>query len=185
MSITFEGAEYKMVRGMGSAHYHIVYQDSLDDVWVNDHSKGYPDLWVNQRTGQRKEFGEDLTHLGPFHPIATREAWLAKKEKDMAVSLTVQRAAQKDAIAKAEDALEQARAALASFTPDEPLGQAAVVRFKKFRHAYSYAAIRVGDHWYVTQDGTRTSRQGVAPLAWDDLLEWIGDRNWDSIEVLS
>lgn len=103
----------------------------------------------------------------------------------MAVSLTVQRAAQKDAIAKAEDALEQARAALASFTPDEPLGQAAVVRFKKFRHAYSYAAIRVGDHWYVTQDGTRTSRQGVAPLAWDELLEWIGERNWDTIEVLS
>ena len=39
--------------------------------------------------------------------------------------------------------------------------------------------------WYITQDGSRSSRQGHAPKTWDGLLDWIGERHWDSIEVLS
>jgi hypothetical protein len=31
---------------------------------------------------------------------------------------------------------------------------------------------------------SRSSRQGHAPTTWDELLDWIGKRNWDSIEVL-
>jgi hypothetical protein len=102
----------------------------------------------------------------------------------MATSLLADRQAQKQAIALAEAALEKAKAALADLTPDEPLGTGAVIRFKKYRHAYSYAAIRATDHWYLTQDGTRPGSR-KAPKTWDELLEWIGESNWNTIEVLS
>lgn len=80
--------------------------------------------------------------------------------------------------------------------PLEP-ANGSVIRFAKYHGVYQFAAIRVdrvvGDltggatmaYWYVTQDGSRSSRQGRPPMQWDALLDWIGERNWDSIEVLS
>ena len=186
MTVRYKDHTYEAVRGMGLAHYHLVYQDSgLGDIWINDHSKGYPDLWVRQRDGWQKPFGEDVTHLGPFHPIATREAYLAQREdQDMAQSLVSNRASLRQQIADAEAALAQAKAALSATVPDEPLGLAAVVRFKKYRHAYSYAAIRTPNGlWYLTQDGTRPGSR-KAPKTWAELLEWIGESNWSGIEVL-
>jgi hypothetical protein len=94
-------------------------------------------------------------------------------------------------IVKLEDELAAAKKLLEQ-RPAEPSGMGTVVRFKKFGQAYSFAAIRVADgivthngYWYVTQDGTRTSRQGIPPKTWDGLLDWIGERNFGTIEVLS
>lgn len=67
----------------------------------------------------------------------------------------------------------------------EPKEQGSVIRFAKFNQEYQFAAIKIGDGWYVTQDGSRSSRQGYSPKAWSELLTWIGDRNWETIEVLS
>lgn len=85
--------------------------------------------------------------------------------------------------------------------PSEPSGENRVIRFAKYGNTYCFAAIKitqtavVGDttagrvvttaRWYITQDGSRTSRQGHAPKSWDALLQWIGERNWTQIEVLS
>lgn len=94
-------------------------------------------------------------------------------------------------IAELEDELAAAKKLLEQ-RPAEPSGTATVVRFRKYGQAYSFAAIRIGNTigsrvgiWYVTQDGTRTSRQGIGPKSWDELLDWIGDRNVSTIEVLS
>lgn len=88
--------------------------------------------------------------------------------------------------------LENERAELAALQapPSEPQGDGAVIRFAKYGKGFCFAAIKVTDllgcsRWYVTQDGSRSSRQGHPPKTWDALLEWIGGRNWDGIEVLS
>lgn len=186
MTIKVGDCEVGMVRSLAEAHYGAVFKDSgIGDLWVTDNSKGYPDVWVNQRTGYRKPFGDTMSHVGPFHPIATREDWVAEQENNnMAQSLVSNRASLRQQIADAEAALAQAKAALSATVPDEPLGLAAVVRFKKYRHAYSYAAIRTPNGlWYLTQDGTRPGSR-KAPKTWTELLEWIGESNWSGIEVL-
>lgn len=95
-------------------------------------------------------------------------------------------------IEELERQLEEERRELAQLQrPAEPAGDNRVIRFAKYGNTYSFAAIKVGSGlgqpalWYVTQDGSRTSRQGHAPKTWDALLDWIGARNWDKIEVLS
>lgn len=109
----------------------------------------------------------------------------------MATSLIGSRAAAKKqvedleaSLAQLVSGLDQAKARLKSLVPDEPLGQGTVVRFKKYNRRYTYAAIRVGSEWYLSQNPTRPQDR-KAPKYWSELLEFIGDRNWDTIEVLS
>lgn len=84
-----------------------------------------------------------------------------------------------------EQALVAARAEMEALVPSEPEAIGSVVRFRKYNFGYTFAAIKTPNElWYITQDGTRTSRQGHAPKSWDDLLAWIGQRNWHRIEVL-
>jgi hypothetical protein len=89
-------------------------------------------------------------------------------------------------IAKLEDELAAAKALLEA-RPQEPTAEGSVIRFRKFGQSYTFAAVKVGVYaptWYVTQDGGRTARQGVPPKTWDSLLDWIGERNFATIEVL-
>ncbi|AGK88003.1 hypothetical protein M041_gp16 [Mycobacterium phage Severus] len=83
--------------------------------------------------------------------------------------------------------LEKARQQLAELTSElpEPAEEGTVIRFRKYNQIYTFAAIKVGGSWFITQDGSRTSRQGHAPKSWSQLLAWIGERNWNTIEVLS
>lgn len=67
----------------------------------------------------------------------------------------------------------------------EPKDTGSVIRFKKYNQAYFFAAIKIGEFWYITQDGARTPAQGKGPYDWEDLLEWIGERNYGTVEVLS
>ncbi|ASZ75510.1 hypothetical protein KIW74_gp18 [Mycobacterium phage Kimona] len=89
-------------------------------------------------------------------------------------------------IAQLEDALNRAKAQLEELlsVPQEP-AEGSVIKFRKFNQAYTFAALRIGDRWFVTQDGSRSSRQGYSPKTWEQLLVWIGERNWSTIEVLS
>ncbi|AFU20696.1 hypothetical protein SEA_CHUPACABRA_70 [Mycobacterium phage Chupacabra] len=84
-----------------------------------------------------------------------------------------------------ERKLQDAQEKLSTLTPVEPAEEGSVVRFRKYNQIYTFAAIKVGDRWFITQDGSRTSRQGHAPKTWAQLLEWIGERNWTTVEVLS
>ncbi|AGK87552.1 hypothetical protein M045_gp73 [Mycobacterium phage HINdeR] len=86
-----------------------------------------------------------------------------------------------------ERRLDVAKAKLAEITsgPAEPVEDFTVVRFRKYNQMYTFAAMKVGRRWFLTQDGSRTSKQGKAPMVWSDLLDFIGERNWDTIEVLS
>ncbi|AHG24117.1 hypothetical protein PBI_NYXIS_72 [Mycobacterium phage Nyxis] len=88
-------------------------------------------------------------------------------------------------IEELERELALAKAVREEFIPVEPAEDGAVIRFVKYNLSYTFAAIRVLGRWYITQDGTRSPRQGHAPKAWDELLAWIGERNWHRIEVLS
>lgn len=88
---------------------------------------------------------------------------------------------------------------LSDLLPIEPVDDGAVIRFTKYHGGYKYAAIRVDrvisdgcpddswvvGCWYITQSGQRYGRQNPAPMAWSDLLTWIQEANWGSIEVLS
>lgn len=110
---------------------------------------------------------------------------------DMATSLIESRAAAKKqvedlgaSLAWLAAELDAAKSRLKNLTPEEPLGQGTVVRFKKYNRRYTYAAIRVGSEWYLSQNPTRPQDR-KAPKYWSELLEFIGDRNWDTIEVLS
>ncbi|ATN88142.1 hypothetical protein SEA_CINDARADIX_69 [Mycobacterium phage Cindaradix] len=88
-------------------------------------------------------------------------------------------------IEELERELALAKAVREEFVPVEPVEDGAVIRFVKYNLSYTFAAIKVMGRWYITQDGSRSSRQGHAPKAWDELLDWIGQRNWHRIEVLS
>lgn len=81
-------------------------------------------------------------------------------------------------------ALAEAEFDLSSAQPDEP-NRDAVIRFFKYNGSYPFAAICASGLWYVTQNGKRSAAQGYPARKWADLVEWIGERNWDSIEVLS
>jgi len=75
---------------------------------------------------------------------------------------------------------------LAAAVPEEPAETGSVIRFRKYRGAYTFAALKVpAGRWFLTQDGSRTPRQGYAPKDWGQLLTFIGEHNWGSIEVLS
>lgn len=77
-------------------------------------------------------------------------------------------------------------ALLDTITPlPEPVEQGSVIRFRKYDQKYSFAAIKIDYHWYVTQDGSRSARQGRPPMLWSELLDWIGERNYSTVEVLS
>jgi hypothetical protein len=67
----------------------------------------------------------------------------------------------------------------------EPEDEGSVIRFRKYGQHYLFAAMKVGDYWYLTQDGSRSSRQGKPPLPWWGLLDFIGERNYSTIEVLA
>lgn len=107
----------------------------------------------------------------------------------MATSLvTVSKDLVEARIAELQAQLEEEQEKLIELRPTEPEGDFAVIRFTKF--GYTWAAIKTrtitGRYlWYVTQDGSRSARQGVTPKTWDDLIDWISDRNWEFIEVLS
>ena len=103
----------------------------------------------------------------------------------MATSLsTINRGNAQARIESLKVALAEAEFDLASAQPDEP-NRDAVIRFYKYNATYPFAAVCAGGEWYVTQNGKRSASQGYPPRKWADLVEWIGQRNWDSIEVLS
>jgi hypothetical protein len=75
--------------------------------------------------------------------------------------------------------------------PQEPTQEGAVVRWEKSwsdgdgNDGYQYAAIHDGDGtWYTTQDPRRTGKNKILPSTWDELLEKIGQHNWDTLELL-
>lgn len=92
-------------------------------------------------------------------------------------------------IAELELELERSRKLLDA--PQEPQAVHSVVRFVKYDQRYTFAAIKAYTDaagigiWFLTQDGSRTSRQGHAPKYWADLLRFIGERNLHTLEVLS
>ncbi|QGH80642.1 hypothetical protein SEA_RAHALELUJAH_82 [Mycobacterium phage Rahalelujah] len=66
--------------------------------------------------------------------------------------------------------------------PAEPAVDGSVIRFTREDWGpYSYAAIRVGGYWYITQ--SKLSRHSCK--AWDHFLTWLGEENWHSLELLS
>lgn len=45
-------------------------------------------------------------------------------------------------------------------------------------HRYTYAAVKVGGRWYVTQSGTRET-----PMTWGSLLDFVSDGElWAAVE---
>jgi hypothetical protein len=94
-------------------------------------------------------------------------------------------------IAELETQLEAEKAILEmEATPAEPLEANAVIRFRKYRGTYSFAAIKGGSGdsrnlWFATQDASRSTRPGQPPRTWGQLLYWIGSHNWHQIEVMS
>lgn len=73
--------------------------------------------------------------------------------------------------------------------PIEPLHDGSmtppVVRFTKWE-GYTYAAIRTPDErWFVTQDPDRYGNQRIFPMRWEELLDWLGERNWSTLELLT
>jgi hypothetical protein len=70
------------------------------------------------------------------------------------------------------------------YIADEP-NHGSVIRFVKYAGGYTFAALNIEGCWFVTQDGSRSGKQGFPPMDWDTLLEWIGSRNLDTIELLS
>ncbi|QGJ90224.1 hypothetical protein PBI_SHEAKEIRA_78 [Mycobacterium phage SheaKeira] len=63
--------------------------------------------------------------------------------------------------------------------PVEPATDGSVVRFTKFG-GYSYAAIRIDGTWFFTQG--KMAR--ISPRDWVDLLDWLGQANWHSLELM-
>ena len=155
-------------------------------------------VWV-RNTAEWPTWTSPERGIAPDSYLTYRFGPFTTERKDMATKIATDRTAAKQALEEAQARLaefvadiDNLKAAIAEATPDEPQADRAVIRFKKYGGRYDYAAIRTADgnpfqesKWYVTQDGTRSSRQGIAPKTWAELLEWIGERNWDRIEVLS
>jgi hypothetical protein len=130
--------------------------------------------WICPGRGLKKSMKPgEYTEYAPF-----------TTERKTAVA-TIERTKVKARVKELEDLLEAAREALSEATPVEPTELGAVVRFKKF--GYTYAALKVerlvGTQWYLTQNPTR-SQDRKLPKTWAELLDFIGERNWDSIEEL-
>lgn len=82
----------------------------------------------------------------------------------------------------AEQALaEEQREARRPNEPEALDGRSPIIRFDKRFHSgtkvYEYAAIGIFGHWYLT--GQNRDR-----FTWSELMEWIGEENWDSVRVL-
>ncbi|WP_099021203.1 hypothetical protein [Mycolicibacterium palauense] len=90
----------------------------------------------------------------------------------------------KERIADLTHELEVAQEEYENAQPVEPQSIGSVIRFTNW-NGYLYAAIKLDKGWYVTQDGSRSARQGIKPMTWEKLLEWVGVRNWEDMEVLS
>jgi len=122
----------------------------------------------------------------------------------MATSLVEEAVQGLDArIEELEAELTLAKEARAWYLPDEPSEEGTVIRFVKpnlslqlaqsqgalieawHRSLASLAAIKAGDRWYITQDGACYAYDGWPAKTWNELLSWIGERNWHRIEVLS
>lgn len=122
-----------------------------------------------------------ITSSGPYQ----------REERDMATSIAVSRADAQAALAEAQAKLaefvsniDDLKAVLAMTKPNEPAGLGTVVRFRKYDRRYTYAAIKVGLEWYLTQNPARPQDR-KEPKKWSSLLDFVGERNWDTIEVLS
>lgn len=97
-----------------------------------------------------------------------------KKEKSPMMSQ-----AELDAMTRrlAEAQLElNRRADLSAGVGSEPEPYSVVVFSKKFSRTdrareYTYAAIRIGDKWYITQSSQYTIK---SPMTWEELLEFTG-----------
>jgi hypothetical protein len=156
------------------------YYDNENALWIRDDVTDARDLpkWRCPARNLTKPVGPGHhTEYGPF----TTE----RKERLMARPLvTTASRAKLKLLENLQSQVAELSEELEGFTPQEPAGLNTVVRFRKYRAQYSFAAIKVGTSWYLTQDGSRSSRQGHAPKTWDELLEFIGDRNWASVEVL-
>lgn len=132
------------------------------------------------KIGSEDEFIDYIYRSGPY----TRPVVLHTEERKMATSITPSRTALKVQAEALQRQLAEIQAGLASLVPDEPAGQGTVVRFRKYNRRYTYAAIRVLSEWYLTQNPTRPQDR-KAPKTWAELLDFVGERNWDTIEVLS
>ena len=73
---------------------------------------------------------------------------------------------------------------LVAMRPAEP-GEGSVIRFTNYDSKYTYAALRAGELWFITQDGTAGSWSRLGAMDWDELLDWLGTDNWYSLELLS
>jgi hypothetical protein len=124
-------------------------------------------------------------------------AWQAELDKysKLAKNAEERLAAHEDAIKRAEAEL------LALTTPVEPEANGSVVRFTTTfsrlymrgtasnsshyiaDNVYTYAAIKRGVYWYLTQDGSRSDSR-KSRMIWPTLLDFCGKRNWDTIEVI-
>jgi hypothetical protein len=122
-----------------------------------------------------------LEHLAPF---------TTERKQPMATKLvSTQHAEAQAKLAELKAQLDKVQESLAGYTPVEPVGYDNVIRFKKFNQGYTYAAIKVmsyaaGPVWYLTQNPTRTQDR-KSPKTWSELLDFIGERNYHTIEVLS
>jgi hypothetical protein len=129
-----------------------------------------------------------IFNSGPYSgTIPNRENGAAaplREEPAMATSIAVNRSVLKNRAEALEAQLREIQKGLASLVPDEPVGLGTVIRFKKFNRQYSYAAIKVGDEWYLTQNPNRPQDRKL-PKTWDELLDFVGERNWETVEVLS
>jgi len=122
----------------------------------------------------------EITHMVAERVSATP---MTRKERDMATNLMERNGVEAlKRIKELEDELNAAKALL-SQRPAEPSDDQAVIRFRKYSTLYSYAAIKVGRRWFLTQSGDPQYKR--SPKAWDELLDWIGETNWHTIEVLS
>lgn len=81
----------------------------------------------------------------------------------------------RNAVSAARRALEQAERELALSRPSEPSGVGSMVlitgSFRAGQKAYSYAAVKGGDLWYLT--GQQTPNDG---LEWDEVVDYFENK---------
>ncbi|UJD21178.1 hypothetical protein SEA_SORORFAGO_81 [Mycobacterium phage SororFago] len=63
--------------------------------------------------------------------------------------------------------------------PAEPAVDGSVIKFMNFDN-YPHAAIRVDGIWFLTQG--KLARN--SPKTWEELLDWIWEECWDTLELL-
>jgi hypothetical protein len=124
-------------------------------------------------------WGDPTGSFGPF----TNE----RKPQVATKLVSTQHAEAQAKLAELKAQLDKVQESLAGYTPVEPIEYGTVVRFRKYQ-SYTYAAIKVpavgGTVWYLTQNPTRPQDR-KSPKTWSELLDFIGERNYHTIEVLS